>query len=69
VKRGTAAVTICSTAFLTLGTAQARALGYPALPIAVMPHPFGNRSRQEVRRIAEQCVDDIARLLSAAPAR
>jgi hypothetical protein len=69
VKRGTAAVTICSAAFLTLGTAQARALGYPALPIAVMPHPFGNRNRQEVRRIAEQCVDDIARLLSAAPAR
>jgi hypothetical protein len=69
VRRGTAAVTICSSAFLTLGTAQARALGYPALPIAVMPHPFGNRSRQEVRRIAEQCADDIARLLSAAPAR
>ncbi|MEK6593161.1 MAG: hypothetical protein AABZ67_08745 [Pseudomonadota bacterium] len=61
-------MTICSTAFLTLGTAQARALGYPALPIAVMPHPFGNRTRQEVRQIAEQCVDDIVNLVSGAPA-
>jgi hypothetical protein len=56
-------VTICSTAFLALGTAQARALGYPGLPIAVMPHPFGNRSREEVRQIAAQCADDIVKLM------
>jgi hypothetical protein len=62
-KRGKAAVTICSTAFTTLGQAQARALGKPDLPIAVIPHPFGLRTREEVRRIAEQCVEDIARLV------
>jgi hypothetical protein len=56
-------VAICSTAFLTLGRAQARALGNPDLPIAVIPHPFGLRSRDEVRRMAEKCVDDIARLV------
>lgn len=63
-KQGRAAVAICSTAFLTLGRAQARALGNAGLPIAVIPHPFGGRTREEVRNIAGQCVDDIARLLS-----
>jgi hypothetical protein len=57
-------VTICSTAFLTLGRAQARALGSPELPIAVIAHPFGLRTREEVREMAGQCVDDIARLVA-----
>jgi len=64
VKRGRAAVTVCSTAFTTLGRAQAKALGNPALPIAVIPHPFGVRSRDEVRQLAEQCVRDIVSLIS-----
>ena len=55
---------ICSTAFLTLGRAQARALGNPELPIAVIPHPFGLRSREEVREMAEKCVEDIAKLVA-----
>ncbi len=67
VKRGRASVVICSTAFTTLGRAQAAAMGEPMLPIAVIPHPFGLRSRDEVRRIAEQCVDDVAKLITAAP--
>lgn len=54
---------ICSTAFLTLGRAQARALAHPDLPIAVIAHPFGLRTREEVRQMAEQCVDDIAKLI------
>ena len=57
-------MTICSTAFVTLGRAQARALGDAALPIAVVPHPFGLRKRDEVREMAEQCVQDIAGLIT-----
>jgi hypothetical protein len=68
-KRGKAALTICSTAFQTLGRAQACALGKRDLPIAVMPHPFGLRKREEVRAIAGQCADDIARLLTKAGAK
>ena len=64
-KQGRAAVAICSTAFLTLGRAQARALGNPDLPIAVIPHPFGLRTREEVRLMADKCVDDIARLIAS----
>jgi len=65
VKRGRAAVTVCSTAFTTLGRAQAAALGQPGLPIAVIEHPFGLRTRDEVRQLAVKCADDIARLLGA----
>ncbi len=63
-KHGKQALTVCSTAFQTLGRAQARALGNSKLPIAVIPHPFGGRSREDVRMIAEQCVADIAKLLA-----
>ncbi|MDB5902941.1 MAG: hypothetical protein JWM26_1819 [Betaproteobacteria bacterium] len=65
-KRGTSAVTVCSTAFLTLGRAQARALGDANLPIAVIPHPFGTRSREEVREIASRCVDELVDLITGA---
>jgi len=59
-------VTICSTAFTTLGRAQARALGHADLPIAVVPHPFGLCSREDIRRIAKRCVDDVVGLVSKA---
>ena len=57
---------MCSTAFVGLGKAQARALGHPELAIAVIPHPFGVRTREQVREIAEKCVDDIVKLVGAA---
>jgi hypothetical protein len=57
---------VCSTAFLTLGRAQAKALGNPELPIAVIAHPFGLRKRDEVRQMAEKCVQDIAALVAGA---
>jgi hypothetical protein len=63
-KRGKAAVTVCSTAFVTLGRAQARALGDANLPIAVVPHPFGLRTREEVREIASACVDELVELVT-----
>jgi hypothetical protein len=59
-------VTVCSTAFTAMGGAQARALGFPDLPITVIPHPFGNRTRDEIRGMAVGCADDIARLMCAA---
>jgi hypothetical protein len=62
VKRGVTSLVVCSTSFVTLGRRQLAALGAPDTPIAVIPHPFGLRTRDEVRKIAEQCVDEIARL-------
>ncbi len=54
-----------SNAFIGLGKAQARALGHPGLPLAVIPHPFGSRTRDEVRALAGQCVDEIVKLAAA----
>jgi hypothetical protein len=69
VKRGKAAVTICSSAFVSMGEAQAAKLGAPELPIAVVPHPFGLRTRDEVRAMAQACVGEIVQLVGgkAAP--
>jgi hypothetical protein len=58
-QRGKAALTICSTAFAAKGKAQAAKLGFAALPIAVVPHPFGLRTRDEVKAMAEAVVEDI----------
>jgi len=46
-----------------LGRSQAKALGYPDIPIAIVPHPFGLRTRDELRHIAGECAGDIERLL------
>jgi hypothetical protein len=62
VKLGVPAITVCSTAFTLLGGKQLQALGCEGHPMAVIPHPFGLRSREQVRGIAEKCVDDIARI-------
>ena len=62
MKRGVPAITICSDQFIVLGRKQLKALGAEGHPIAVIPHPFGLRTREEVRAIAETCVDDIARI-------
>ncbi len=50
--------------FVPLGHAQAKALGVPALPIVAIDHPFGVRSRDEVRAMAEKAVDDVAKVMS-----
>jgi hypothetical protein len=61
-RRGTAALTICSTTFVAMGRAQAAKLGFAQLGIVVIPHPFGLRTRDEIRAIAQTCVLEIARL-------
>jgi hypothetical protein len=58
-------VTVVSNAFISLGKAQARSLGHTNLPLAVIPHPFGSRTPEEVRALAEQCVAEIAKLVAA----
>ena len=34
------------------------------MPIAVVAHPFGLRTRDEVREMAENCVAEIIKLVS-----
>ncbi len=55
---------MCSSAFESLGRAQAKALGQPHLPILRVAHPFGNRNRSEVEVMARECVDQLASLVA-----
>lgn len=63
------AITVCSTAFTGLGRAQAKALGHPELPIAVVPHPFGIRTRDGIRELARESAEEIVRLAGQATQR
>ena len=63
MKRNRMAVTVCSTAFETLGRRQAAALGCADLPIAFVPHPFGLRSRAELPQLADDVAAQIAKLV------
>ena len=68
-KRGRATIAIVTTAFTTLAHAQASALGNPGLPIAVIPHPLGVRTRGQLREIAEQHIEEIVKLASEGTAK
>ncbi|MBI3044430.1 MAG: hypothetical protein HYY78_16535 [Betaproteobacteria bacterium] len=61
-KQGVAVIIIGSTPFLPLARAQLKALGGPEIPIAEIPHPFSTIGRDEVRRVAEDCIERISRL-------
>jgi rhodanese-related sulfurtransferase len=63
-KKGIPVATLISTAFLRLAAAEARAFGFPDYPLVAVPHPFGNRSREWVRSVAEQVVDQVVALLT-----
>jgi hypothetical protein len=43
-KKGVPTVTICTTAFERLGRGEARTLGMPDLPLAIVDHPFAGES-------------------------
>ena len=65
---GALGLTLCSSAFAGLGRAQLKALGQPGLPILEIEHPFGGRSRDEVRAIAHTLIAQIAAAASTAAA-
>jgi hypothetical protein len=39
-------------------------LGEPGLPLLMIPHPFGSRSRDELRAIAQSCADQLVTFAS-----
>jgi hypothetical protein len=57
------AVVICSDSFLALGRGQARNLGDPDLPIAVITHPLGGLGADEVRARAAEAAPQVIALL------
>ncbi|MBI2908132.1 MAG: hypothetical protein HYX92_10830 [Chloroflexi bacterium] len=63
-KQGVPVATILSRDFAGLGQTECKALGFPAMPIVAVPHPFGNLKRDEVRKIADCVADEIVHVLT-----
>lgn len=69
-KRGVPTVAMVTTEFLPLAQAAAKALGYPDLPMVILPHPFETLPPGEVKRLAEEKLDEVcSRLTAPVPAR
>ena len=59
---------MCSTAFAGLAQSKAKSLGHSNLPLVVVEHPFGVRTRDEIRALAQRCAAEIVSTLCEAPA-
>jgi hypothetical protein len=54
---------VVTAVFENLGRTAARAQGYPALPMLVLPHPMESRPEAEVREIARARFDELIALI------
>ena len=53
---------------MSLAKAAAKSLGYPDIPLVVVPHPFETMPRDQVRKLAEQKYDEIVgKVVKATP--
>jgi hypothetical protein len=52
--QGVVTVYVASSEFVEGGAAQARALGYAAVPAVHVPHPIQDRTDDELRRLARE---------------
>jgi len=57
-------VTVVTEEFHPLAKSAAESLGFPDLPMVVVPHPFETKPIEEVRALAEEKFDEIIQKLS-----
>lgn len=57
--QGVVAAYVASSEFVEAGGAQARALGYAAVPAVHVPHPIQDRTDAELRALAEQALAEV----------
>ena len=62
-KRGIPAAAIITEPFIATAEAMARLAGMPEYPVAVIPHPVGSLSRDEVTARADAIAERIVELL------
>ncbi len=67
-RRGLAAGVICTKPFLPTGRAMARALGEPDYPFAMVDHPIGSLTPEQLRERAADAVQQLLPLLLGTPA-
>jgi hypothetical protein len=64
--RGIPGVSVVTTGFTDAVTVQSRAIGFnPA--VIFTPHPIQNRTADELKKIADDVVEPVLKLLTAAP--
>ncbi len=62
---GIPTVTIVSTAFLGLATAQAKAMGCPDLRMIVIPHPYKTLTAEQVEQLSQRIFNDVVLQVTA----
>lgn len=63
--QGVVTVYVASGEFVEGGAAQARALGYAAVPAVHVPHPIQDRTDDEMRVLAEDALEEILAAVTA----
>lgn len=64
--RGLVAAFVASSEFVDAAAAQARALGYAAIPAVFVPHPIQDRTDSEMVELAEGAFEEILAAVTAA---
>ena len=64
-KRGVYSAVICSEVFRNLALHQARVLGWPDMPLIVIPHPLGGLAPQEVEARANVAIAQLVDTIGA----
>ena len=60
---GVPAVSVATTAFEPLVKMKRVQIGRPELPVIYIPHPLSSRTGDDVERIADESVEEVARAL------
>ncbi|MBI3825664.1 MAG: hypothetical protein HY294_06700 [Candidatus Rokubacteria bacterium] len=66
-RHGVPAAVICTEEFVPSAKAQAAICGNPTYPFAVVPHPIGSLTLDELRKRAEQALPQVLGILTGAP--
>ncbi|MBI2917978.1 MAG: hypothetical protein HYY01_08280 [Chloroflexi bacterium] len=57
--------TVCTEEFGALARDEAAGLGYPGLPIVLIPHPLGDRPKEWTKDTAHKAVEEIVHVLTS----
>jgi len=60
-------VLVTSEAFSGLARMEAEAMGYSELPMLIVPHPFGSRTKEEIEGFARAKVSEVEKVLEITP--
>lgn len=62
-KAGVPTVTLVSRSFCPLAQMVARGLGFPVVPILLLPHPIGDQNLEQITKKGTDAAEEAVRLL------